>query len=183
MSLFDFFKKKKTTLHEQRQPQEPMPQWYPPQQTHPQQMCPPQQMNVKIKSSIADYFNLDILHICPDEYTERVTLPVSELEMFPYVEVHSNGGTVNSVEFISHSKKFNSELTELINRCATTFGPTKSGESVLTQRDSFLLQRGRFSRMWPKIWFECGPDEENGGLTALRITIFSPSQNGNICLM
>lgn len=148
------------------------------------QVVPQSHGNVNSKVSIADFFNIDILNLNIEEYSERVTLPTLELGMFPYVEVHSKDGEINSIEFISHFKNFSSELTELINRCAATFGPTKSGESILTQRDNVLLQRGLFSRMWHTIWFECGTDEKNGCLTtSIRVTIFNPSQNGSITLI
>lgn len=165
MGLFNIFKKNRA-------------------ESKPQPTTPPtyQQADVIAKQSIADYFSFDIIHLSPDDYPERTILTTKELGMFPYVEVHSKEGRVTSVEFISHSKRFTPQVAEFINRCAATFGPTKAGESTLTQKDSILLQRGLFSRMWPAIWFECGPDEENGGITAVRITIFNPSQNGIICL-
>lgn len=169
MGIFDLFKKNKAVSHGQTEEQVI-------------KVSPQPQASIKTKGSIADFFNIDIHQINPDEYSQRIVLSEPELEMFPYVEVNAKDGIVNSIEFISHSKIFSSELRKLINRCAKTFGPTKSGESTLTAQDSVLLQRGMFSRMWPTIWFDCGPDDENGGLTAIRVTIFNPSKNGNLQL-
>lgn len=168
MGIFDFFKKDKVVSKRLPQVLTPPP-------------CP-QLCEVRDKVSIADYFNFDILNICSEDYPERVTLAKSELGMFPYVDVHYKNGQVNYIEFISHSKKFTPEIAELISRCAITFGATKSGETSLTQRDNMLLERGLFSRMWTPIWFDCGPDYENGGITAIRLTIFNPSKNGTINL-
>lgn len=165
MGLFDIFKKNKAASKHQ-----------------PKSQPIPQQCDVNEKQSIADYFNFDILHISPKEYNERIVLTTAELGMFPYVEIHSKEGHISSIEFISHSKRFTPEIAEFIKRCAATFGATKSGETILTQRDNTLLERGLFSRMWTPIWFECGPDDDNGGIPAIRVTIFNPSTNGSINL-
>ena len=172
MGIFNFLKKK----------EEPEEQIISQTQEQDQETQPQQQAEVKTKNCIADFFNFDICHISPDDFPERVVLKKLELGMFPYVEVYSKEGKVNSVEFISHSKKFSPELTEFINRCAKTFGPTKGGESMLTQQDEFFLVRGIFSRLWHPIWLECGPDDENGGITSLRVTIFNPSKNGELII-
>lgn len=128
--------------------------------------------------TIADYFNADILNLISEDYQERVTLPVPEMGVFPFVDTHYNDGSVSSVEFISLSKRFTPELIEFINDCSSTFGLTKTNEGNVTPQDEALLLRGRFSRLWKDVWLECGPDENNGGLTALRLTIFNPSVVG-----
>lgn len=142
----------------------------------------PHVVEVVAKKRIADFFNTDILNLKREDYLERVTLNRPELGIFYYVDGHCNGDEFSTIEFVSLSKKFSPELIEFINACAKTFGPTKNGEAEVGPRDHILLQKGLFSRLWKHIWIECGSDEDNGGLTAIRISIFSPIETGNLLL-
>lgn len=139
----------------------------------------------KIKRTIADFFHTDILGINPKDCDGRVLLSDEQLELgnFNYIEVHTKNDEVCSIEFISLYKTFSPEVIEFINRCANTFGPTATGEKGITPNDHILLYKGVFSRLWKKVWVECGPDKEHDGLTALRVTIFSPASTGKIELL
>lgn len=140
-------------------------------------------LSANVKQTIADFFKTDILNLSENDYRERVILNEAdyELGMFHYVDVSFRNGKVNNITFSSLFKHSTPEFREFIDRCALTFGPTKSGESQLTANDLILIMRGRFSRLWKNLWIDCGPDEEDG-LTAIRITIFSPETTGNIIL-
>lgn len=137
---------------------------------------------LEVKKTIADFFNTNILLITPQEDTHRITLSSPEFGLFNYVDVHIVNSKVNNLEFISHSLKLSPGLVEFINTCASVFGPTATGESQITHKDYLLLQKGLFSRLWRNVWLECGPDERNNGVLALRLTIFSPDTTGKIML-
>lgn len=125
------------------------------------------------KKSFKDFIDYDFSSIKEDAYSERIILDTPIFGSFYYIEVcRFDNGTASNVELISHSKKFTPELREFIAFCADEFGPTKAGETSVTPTDEKLLMLGRFSRMWPNLWLECGPDMENGGITALRITLY-----------
>ena len=61
-----------------------------------------------------------------------------------------------------------------ISVCVLIFGPTKAGETYLTDRDFLFIQRGCFSRLWDKIYIDMMTNEN--GVKTMNITIFSPKQ-------
>lgn len=124
---------------------------------------------------IADYFVIDMASITPADNDETIILDQRELGVFDYVKPHyDKDSNLANIEFRSLAKRFSPELIDFIKVCTETFGLTSFGEGEITARDEKLLLMGRFSRMWHNVWIDCGPDEENGGLTALRLTIFNP---------
>lgn len=128
---------------------------------------------------LRNFFKVDITTIRPNENGEPLILDNPELGCFDYVNFYLNpDGSVHNIEFISLSKNFSKELIEFINICAKKFGPTKSGETIITARDYKLLSMGMFSRLWDNVWFDVSPDEETG-LRALRLTIFNVKETAN----
>lgn len=130
------------------------------------------------KRLLKDFFEIDILSLKPNEGETRIVLEEPLMGMFYYVEFHYiSDGTIN-MEFLSLSKRFSKEVIDFVESCANTFGPTKQGETVITQRDHQFLLRGVFSRMWNKIWLECSTDSDSG-LKALCLTIFNVEETAN----
>lgn len=128
---------------------------------------------------LADYFKMDIVNMNPNDSLDDTILKSCELGRFLHLYVSCKDDSINNIMFTSHTLSFSPELIEFINHCAKTFGPTSCGEGNVTARDTILLRKGIFSRMWKKVWVECGPDEKTG-ITVLRLTIFDPKNTGNI---
>ncbi|MBD5364780.1 MAG: hypothetical protein HDR79_07540 [Bacteroides sp.] len=134
------------------------------------------------KSSLRDYFKIDITSISPKDGEKRLYLSEPELGIFHCIEFYFNDdGSINNLEFISAKQEFNQELIELINQCALTFGPTKIGETIITGRDIMLLKKGVFSRLWKDVWFDVSTDSETG-IKGLTLTIFSVTKTANLQL-
>lgn len=126
------------------------------------------------KRCVQDFINFDFSKIKEDDYIDRIVLDNPILGAFNYIDVHTfDNGVACNVDLISHSKKITPELRQFIAFCAKEFGPTKNGEAEITPMDERLLMMGRFSRLWHDVWVDCGPDMENGGIQALRLTLFN----------
>lgn len=168
MNIFKFFSKKKDNTSSKG--------------THVPQPTPLQQFQNN-KEIIADFFNTDILHLNHNDYKDRVVLDVPEMGMFYFVDARYVNGSLSNITFLSFSKILSPELINFVEKCANTFGPTQLGETSITSRDYFLLEKGLFSRMWKDLWVDCGPDDDNARMMAIRLTIFSPEKTGLIKLV
>lgn len=163
MGLFDIFKKdnsKESKGEEVKQIPTP-----PPFQEH--------------KKLLKDFFNIDIINERPDEGETRLFLSPPVLGNFHYMDFHfPKDGTIN-VDFLCLFKKFTPEFIEFANACARTFGPTQSGEGVISARDVTLLQKNLFSRIWPKVWLNVSTDDE-AGAPCLCVTLFNVAKTALI---
>lgn len=173
MNIFDFFKKKRVEVTPEEE-YEHQPQ----KATIP--TPPPMPEPAKSEILLSDLIPYDFSTITENDYNGRIFLSNKLFGMFPYLDVEKfSEGKPYNVSFISLSKSFTPELRQFVDRCVATFGPTKFGEANITPTDERHLMIGRFSRMWSGVWLECGPDDENGGLTAIRLTLFDIDQTLN----
>lgn len=167
MGIFDIFKKK----HNNTVP--------PPPPIPAINTIPPIPEPQKTSKALKDFFKVDIVNLRPDDGESRIVLENPELGIFNYVDFNfPNDGTVN-IQFLSLHKRFSPELIEFINSCAKTFGPTKQGDTVITEKDKMLLLQGVFSRLWDKVWIDVTTDPGTG-LKAIDITIFNVAKSALI---
>lgn len=158
MGLFDIFKKK-------------------PYKEEPEEI-----EAVPVRKSIEEFFSIDIHNL--KAYTEAgvdmgnhklsaIALN-NDMGLFTHAIIREFVDGSYNVEFKSDKNFMTTELSEFISVCVSIFGPTKAGETYLTDRDFLFIQRGCFSRLWDKIYIDMMTNEN--GVKTMNITIFSPKQ-------
>ena len=139
---------------------------------------------IPVRQSLAEFFSIDIHNLdkyLGDDlenglkYTATIQKLNNDMGLFKEAIIKRfKGDGSYQVEFWADRAGMTADLSEFVAVCCKLFGPTKTGEGEITQRDYTLIERGAFSRLWNNVWVDMSTNDDDNKV--MTITLFNPEQ-------